>query len=549
MKKIRKILPLILISALCLTGCKKHILDGPGMVNSQTPVTSELPGTTLPTEFFNTDPVQKGNAVIYDNQLLFRYYPDPSVDRTGLFGDFSTALYPYEGNELYTYDLTDPNAEAEFLTRDNGYGDFYLVGNTLYSQAYKEDYISYVYKRNLPDGKEERIANGQIVAFAPDGKSFLITDFTSSGRQFFVYDTETATEKYKCVHANEDSLRFVGMSDDYTFFMKSSNSSEEYKEEIEYSICQYANDGTSTNLGTFSVDAVNDIVVDPDFLFDDQEQIISFTLHYYQGSGHFYYESASVSVPFDKDNTPTTEPVYETDVSTFTRESDPSYELEDSLSHYVGEFPNESGFRQFVQSNACVTSAGTFFVIADAHRNSINDIGWRYSYDLLNMHYYFETNDGTLLPLKDMYQPGGSLGTLDDLPHYYDAAPTITALVSVIGTPNGEIEGLFYQVIEVQGVEADSIDYSLFYSAEFSDEFHFEVCSDESIYDWSIENFETWKESVSQYPDHFISSVPNPVSADGYEVNDNLSFEKSFCYHLGFDENGKINYIRPVVFD
>ena len=36
---------------------------------------------------------------------------------------------------------------------------------------------------------------------------------------------------------------------------------------------------------------------------------------------------------------------------------------------------------------------------------------------------------------------------------------------------------------------------------------------------------------------------------DGYDCNETLDFEDSLCVHIGFDEDGKINYMRPVIMD
>ena len=47
----------------------------------------------------------------------------------------------------------------------------------------------------------------------------------------------------------------------------------------------------------------------------------------------------------------------------------------------------------------------------------------------------------------------------------------------------------------------------------------------------------------------YISSLPKMEEYLGYEVKGGFNFTNSCSIHIAFDEDGKINYIRPVIWD
>lgn len=546
MKKISKLIfPILLIFALVLTGCKNQIMDGPGMVNSENPST-ELTNFDYPYSDEGYT-VQKGSAVIYDNKLLFRFYLSPSVEAEGIFGDFSTTLYPYEGNELYTYDIGNPDSEAEFLCKDNGYGDLYLIGNTLYSQAMSQSGSSYVYSKDLPSGSEKKLFDGEITDFSPDGKTFIVQNYDADGISYSAYNTYPLSLEYQCFKADSSYSHalYLGMTDDNAFFLV-------YGGENHFYVYQYSSTGAVSVLCEYSTDPANDLGYDKDFTYNETDKTITFTLNFYQGSGHFYYSSDTVTVRINESASGSTTPMYEPEVVNTEGEEDPAFLERNELEKYATEFPNVSGCIQRVQKNIATTEYGRFFVIAESHRYPFEDIGWRYCYQLLNMHYMFEPNDKSgVINLKDMFQPGGSYGKLDDIAKYYEQAPSITVLASVVGSPDGDVKGILYQTVRINGVDIEEpVEYGTFYFAEVSDDLYYEHTVNGDIYSWEMGRYNDWIADIKQYPDNFRIGTPDNLAGfDGYDIEDSFSADNAFFWHLGFDREGKIDYIRPIIFD
>ena len=86
----------------------------------------------------------------------------------------------------------------------------------------------------------------------------------------------------------------------------------------------------------------------------------------------------------------------------YTMDIDPLYTQPEKLTDMELYGGAESGFVRTLQYYTEMPE-GTFYTLADGFRNPGNDIGWRYAYDFLNLHYCFLTKSGESRPLTDMY--------------------------------------------------------------------------------------------------------------------------------------------------
>ena len=149
--------------------------------------------------------MQGGEAVYYDGKVLFRNNSPQSFGYGALWGNFQRNSTVYTPGSLCTFDPGAPEKEITTICEDRGYGTIYLTGdNTLYSQKNTEysprnEFTSKVYKKKISGGEDEDITIGEIKGFSPDGKHFVVYNYTLDPYQvhYFIYeagdkDVETA---------------------------------------------------------------------------------------------------------------------------------------------------------------------------------------------------------------------------------------------------------------------------------------------------------------------------------------------------------------------
>ena len=68
--------------------------------------------------------------------------------------------------------------------------------------------------------------------------------------------------------------------------------------------------------------------------------------------------------------------------------------------------------------------------------------------------------------------------------------------------------------------------------------------------DWEIKDLDGFTKDMENNKEIYIDSLPDIAEFDdSYDVDEKFDYLNSFCCHLGFDKDGKVNYIRPVVMD
>ena len=546
MKKAKHVIVGVTLLSLLLfafSGCKKFVLDGDGMVNSE-PV-SVSTTETVPAVEITQPSVQKGVAAIYNDQLIFRVYGAASLDPTALGCNYSDYNYPYTNNSLYAYDFS--GKEAKEFMEDKGYGKFYVVDDMLYSQEKKESGGSFVYSRSLKDGDYNVICNGEIKDFSADGKFFMVdaSNYEFEEYNYFLYDVSDLSKPVYTVSLDSSiayNYQFIGLDDSHTYFIRNDS---DY-----YTVVCYSIVGDEHDLATYSLDDQDYTygVYEGEYTIDNssEEPVLTFTLNHYEGTGLFYSGSTDITVNVAVGVAKAPEASKEFREGT----TDPQYKKEEKAAPFAKfETPKGTAFTSSVWECENFEN-GTFFVLADSLRYPFEDVGWRYAYTLLNLHYYFlDEGSDTPVLLKDMYAPGGTKGLItevdsDDIPQ------TVYAFVKFVGTPGVNPTQCIYQLAIISGPEMP-IEYSPnYYSAEISKDCLFETLASDDLMDWEIKDLDGFTKDMENNKEIYIDSLPDIAEFDdSYDVDEKFDYLNSFCCHLGFDKDGKVNYIRPVVMD
>ena len=512
--------------------------------------------------------VQSGEAVVYNGNILFREYHPYQMYSTGLFGKFTrnSLTWSSTGN-LCTFDPKNPDKEPTVLCEDTGYGDMYLVnGDTLYSQGAREgeDYSRLnqsVYKLDLNTLKSEDICSGEICGFSPDGTHFTVYDYSLDPymMHYRVYDTSNTGKETAHFVSGQDTI-YLGMDNENMYLLNATDSSEGYY------VIQVGFDGSEYYLAECNF---ADILGDemsysyPEYYdtFANTSDSISFTADFYEGTGHFYFASIDVNVSIAKGEDPSTTPIFKATLADSTKEDDPNVGFPaaiDGFEKWPG-YESGRGFAKVIQYYETFDE-GTFFALADSHRYPQEDVGWRECYLFINMEYCFvPAGSKEYVVIDKMYDYLGERGNLSQY-DYDETMPTLYVYAGFFYDENKELVGVYYEPIEISGHAGPIQESMFFYIADIAEDFYYEYP------DWS-KNMEDDDFMIVTNLDEFTKEVYS-WTADDYNGNNlkaaeydyegylvfapgDYSFEQfnSFMCHIGFDSEGNVNYIRPVMME
>ena len=515
--------------------------------------------------------VQSGEAVRYNGQILFREYYPYAIENIALWGEFARSDTAYHAGNLYTFDPEDPTKITK-VSEDPGFNDFYLVNETdLYGQACitghyneeKDQLDNIVYRKEVSSDQYEEICTGTIKGFAPDGSHFSVYDYSVNPYLQHLYIYDTSKDNNEVAHFVSDTgLIYLGMDNDNVYVLVGS-AADDGKH---YNITQIDYEGNEYLLGELNLEGYfEDYSMSyPEYFgaISYEEEVISFRLDFYEGTGHFYFASLEVTIPFARSKASTEGPIYEPIVKDITLDQDPNADTPASLQAFQSYPDSESGrgFAKVVQYSYDFDE-GTFFTIADCHRSPEDDIGWRQSYFFLNMYYCFlPAGSNEYIVLDEMYEDLGVRGNL----YQYETEeiePTMYVYAGFFYDENKELVGIYYEPIEVNGPEAPIIESGYTFIADISKDLHYEY-PDWEVTDWDSEDFFILTD-LDEFTEIVYSWTADDYNGDclkaaeydyeGYLVfgPDDYSFEQynSFMCHIGFDDEGNVNYIRPVIMD
>ena len=560
-----KAIALLLATTLVIPGCIKS------------PVSSEIPSPSEPVVepvdttwdrpqqkdvvADNLPVVQHGNAVKYDGKILFRAYDKTAYEYSSLFADFGTANYQYCPSALYTYDVKNAADTAEYLYEDSGYGDLYLVNGYLYSQVITDlpDPETYktnttVYRLDLATGDSEPIGDGAIEGFSEDGKYLYVVDYNYNpfSETHLVYDANTFD--IAGLYATDESMIYIGNNGASAFYYIYDGKTSPKAVRI----YQLTNDGKLFILGDADLSNIGEYPSYPESnpnmtVVGDK---ISFNVHFFEGTGHFYASSLNITVQYVTDPSATPEnlsPLYSTTLTEYNdvdeNPMNPCHPRLKDIQWVTPENPN-SGFVSSLQY-AEQFDEGVFYVTCDAVRNPFEDIGWRYSYTFLNARYKFLPNDSDeAIEMFTLFDPAGTKGDIMSLDPN-KVTPTITVMAFFPSNDGLNFDSICYQPVSISGPEGPIEECEVFLVDEVADVFLYEY-PEEDIYEpFTIDNFEKFKAHMSAIASDYSPYVPPVYDYEGNLTGDDSTMKQKNAYfcHIGFDYDGKINYVRPVIWD
>lgn len=501
-----------------------------------------------------------GEAVYYNDQILFRQYSSDAYRYNALWGEFSNSDMQYIKGNLCTFDPNAPENGIKTICEDDGFGDMYLIdGQYIYSQketgySNNSSDMRRVYKTSLPDGEQEEICAGAIEGFSPDGKHFTVYNYTLDPytHNFYIFKAGDVDVDHASYQTDKTTI-YLTMDNDNAYLM-------EKEDDDKYIILQINNEGDIYRLAECDFSDMAEYgTVYPEYTkkgyVDNGKLHLQFD--FYEGTGHFYYASAKVTVPVCEDETSSDDVLYEAEIEDFSADEDPQTLLPDKLEDIAYDYPEQesgSAIANVLQYYK-VFDEGIFYTMAQCHREPLEDMGWRESYMLLNCTYYFfPAGAKEASSLFTLFEAPGSRGDLYQY-EYYERQPTVYAYARFYADEDGHLVGAFYETVYTGGPETPTETSDVYYMGEFSDDFKFEHPKDAyTIEDFVVEDAKALEDLIrSEYSKEDIIIDDGVFDENGHLVYESdrtfTSDEYVYMCHICFDAEGKINYIRPVIME
>lgn len=501
-----------------------------------------------------------GEAVYYNDQILFRQYSSDAYRYYALWGEFSNSDMQYIKGNLCTFDPNAPENGIKTICEDDGFGDMYLIdGQYIYSQketgySNNSSDMRRVYKTSLPDGEQEEICAGAIEGFSPDGKQFTVYNYTLDPytHNFYIFKAGDVDVDHASYQTDKTTI-YLTMDNDNAYLM-------EKEDDDKYIILQINNEGDIYRLAECDFSDMAEYgTVYPEYTkkgyVDNGKLHLQFD--FYEGTGHFYYASAKVTVPVCEDEGSLDDVLYEAEIEDFSADEDPQTLLPDKLEDIAYDYPKQesgSAIANVLQYYK-VFDEGIFYTMAQCHREPLEDVGWRESYMLLNCTYYFLPSGAKeASSLFTLFEAPGSRGDLYQY-EYYERQPTVYAYARFYADEDGHLVGAFYETVYTGGPETPTETSDVYYMGEFSDDFKFEQLKDDyTIEDFVVEDAKALEDLIrSEYSKEDIIIDDGVFDENGHLVyeSDRTFTNDEYVYmcHICFDADGKINYIRPVIME
>ena len=479
-----------------------------------------------------------GFFVEVEDKIYYRAYDSGSFN-SNILGNtgFVNGSDGHSSNKIMSVSKKDPAGTPEtVIENDNGYGPMYVYGGYIYSTQVDSEFNDSVYRVSLKTKKAEKVADGFILGASPDGKTMLVESYDFSSTQLktvvaFYQNGKKISEKDMSFASI--SVNYIAMNDDSAFFFLHDDSDQTS------AVVQLTTDGKYIILaeiapygdGEAAVPSIKNATVNGDE--------VSFTLELLAGSGMFVNDIREISVPICKDTSNVSEEgvLYEANVGAnlYNEEYSEEVQYPEAIAELEIAYPeaDESGYYRTIQKVEEVEGK-TYVVVANSVINSIYTIGWRDSYDLISLDYYVYSEIEGL-------QKIASYPCLDGY---------VTARAWIVGEKGKKAESLMYQLCEIDGVETEPVYSNYFYNPKFAEDLVYEYPKGDDIYgDWIKGDVKDLLDKVSD-ASVFLSKATSKLDVYGFEspkINDS---ERNYMYvHVGFNEKGEVNYIRPVVFD
>lgn len=491
------------------------------------------------TEEDNVQTTVKNNGSFFvqiDDKIYYRGFGE-SAFNANILGNtnFMNGSCAYNTNTIYAVSAADPFGEAKpVIEKDNGYGPLYVDGQYIYSCQTDENFNESVYRVSLKTQKVEKVCDGTILGASPDGKTICVekTDMSTANLKVTTHLYRNGKEiTMRDMTFPTIGVHYIGMNNNSAFFYLYD------MEDATSAIVQLTEDGkyfVLSEIPTFGADELFNPVV-ADSTVDDKALKIKLELR--AGSGHFLYEVREIEVPVCTDfNASETDILYEATVSEnlYNEEYFEEQDYPDAIAELetkLDELP-DSGFYRTLQKVEEID--GKYYaIVANSVSNSLEAIGWRESYDLLNVEYYCYSEIEGAKKILDCPCLDG----------------TVTMQTWVVGEKGKKANALVYRRCNIESIESEPKLAEFFYTAKLAEDLVYEHPANGDINgDWTKDGVDAFlKDTAGAADGEFLASAPDRDEMGGLKMpGDGKS---QLYYHVGFNDEGEINYIRPVVFD
>ncbi|MBP5282235.1 MAG: hypothetical protein J6Z22_07015 [Lachnospiraceae bacterium] len=482
-----------------------------------------------------------GSFVGVNGRIYYREYGSYSLSGVALYGDFLGGEN-YGGARIQCIEKSgsEPVTIAE---QDDGYGALIYHDGYLYSQRKENWEENVIYRIKLEDGSSEKLCDGYLLGGSEDGRWIAVEEYLDGKGLLKILDAGVPGEKvYSSVTGY---FNYLGSYEDKVFFTLHSTEDEDIY------LMQYDYSGTLANLAKLPKDETGYGATPSAQNVDVHDGTISFVWEFYAGTGHYLDSAYQVRVPLclDAAQANPSVPMYETTANALSIWDDSQvgnysaiYEaavdedaeiaaLEEDLTRWLN---GASGVAVIPQTIERVGDE-IYGIIATAHRYAMDDIGWREAYQLMELKYFH-------------YAKGSK--EMEVLSRVATDEGPITAYLWVVGKSGSETEKAVYQMAMFMGPEVmPEVDAYLF-GAKLSENLVYEHPADDDIYgEWTKGGIEDFYAELRRFRKSYLSKEPTLSDYQGYEIPSGLGTSDVMAVHVGFDEEGKICYLRPVVMD
>lgn len=478
-----------------------------------------------------------GFFVKVDDKIYYRVFGENSFNTEVVSATFFlNGAEGHESNTIMCVAASDPAGEAQtVIENDSGYGPLYICGDYLYSGHVNEQYEETVYRTSLKTNEVEKIGDGFILGASPNGKILCVESYDFSND--FTVSVSFYEDGKQILSRNVASLAissyFLGMDDQNAYFYL-----YDYTDGTS-AITQLNRDGkflVLAQLEPFYNDySIGHQIADARVENDK----ISFTLKLLQS---YVTDIREIVVPIctDPANTSDERILFEATVSEnlYNEEYSGFGDYPEAIARLNRSDEETNGTVRAIQKVEEVD--GKYYVIvANAVMNGRYDAeGWSNSlrlYHLLNLeYYYYSETDGLNLI--------GTYPCLDG---------RVKARAWLVGEDGKRVDSLLYQICEMDGMETEQASDLYFYNAEISEDVVYEHPEGDDPNGDRIEDvFDAFVDKLQgASPSPYILTVPEKNDYYGYDAPGNDDIDNYLLVHIGFDSEGRVNYIRPVTVD
>ena len=489
-----------------------------------------------------------GNFIGIDGKVYFRQYGDYALEDVAYYKYFINYGLGGYGSSICCFDPADPSDISVVSVDDNGQGKLYYNDGFIYSQRYEWNNgtaYPYIYRTDISNGEWENCGRGRILGTSEDGSMLVSSEYDQNipATSFLIYDLNNIDmddANYTFTH-DGSNMTFIGVDEDALYYLlldfetnDASVYEYDYKTGDNYLLDYITPPDNIDEYLTFA------ICLDPSI----EDDVLNFNLCYCVGIEDYIQVAYNVSVPVVKKqgesfDGPASTAEYEENLSLSGSSAEFHINYYESLAEYEVLSTKEHGFARGIQ-NVDNVYGTDYFIIANCFYAPMWNQGQMGTYELLSLDYYYLDENSCPCLFNE------------DNPTDRD----LMVKAWYIGDKKSGPVQLLFQYADINGPEGPFETDNTLYAFDFTEEdFVFEhIPEGGDIYDdYETDGMEYLKEYLNNdIFNPYLDSLPAPDDEFNFVCPDEPdSYEDgTYCFlHIKLDRDGRVNYIRYVVFD